>query len=50
MLVIAVSTDIVYWKGRYIETMHLRTGEIVNNVGYVYSQSAGPLIWEVFEI
>ena len=50
VLTITVSTDVTHYKARYIQELHLSKGHSVYNSGYLWSNSAGPLVWELSEV
>lgn len=49
-LTIVVSVDIVEYKGKYIQELHFVKGNTLLNTGYLWSSTAGPLVWELAEI
>ena len=47
---ISCSVDVNYYRARYMQEMHFRNGAILSNVGYLWSSSVGPMVFEVNEI
>ena len=50
VLTISVSVDVSHYRARYTHEMLFRDGESVFNIGYIYSESIGPMVFELSEI
>ena len=47
---VAVTVDVSHYRAKYVQTMHMRDGSEVINLGYLYSSSIGPMVFELNEI
>ena len=47
---VSTTVDVSYFRGKYIQEMLFRDGHSVYNIGYLYSSSIGPIVFEINEI
>ena len=47
---VSASVDVTYYRARYLQSMHFSNGAIVTNIGYLWSSSIGPIVFELYEM
>jgi hypothetical protein len=47
---VSTSVDVTYYRARYLQEMHFKCGTILTNVGYLWTSSIGPIVFEINEI